>query len=189
MDQKQFCEKDILLSYSIGAVKHPFKENTMQQARQISLFVTITLWAMIIGGVLYSHIVYFPPYLSHLPGSNKLITGEFGLKDQNFWMPLHPLVILSTVTSIIVNWKAVEKRKFILIALGIYAMAIIATAVYFVPGLLAFANSSNTTTVTAAEWYQRGQTWQHLSWIRGGSLLIGFVLLLIALTKRPADNN
>lgn len=161
----------------------------MQQLRQVSLFITISLWAIIIGGVLYSHIVYFPPYLSHLPESNSLITGKYGLKDQNFWMPLHPLVILSTFTSLIVNWKTLEKRKYILIALGIYALAIIATAIYFVPNLLAFADSGNSTTVTAAEWYQRGQTWQQLSWIRGSSLFIGFILLLIALTKNKQPDN
>lgn len=161
----------------------------MQQLRQVSLFITISLWAMIIGGVLYSHIVYFPPYLSHLPESNSLITGKYGLKDQNFWMPLHPLVILSTFTSLIVNWKTLEKRKYILIALGIYALAIIATAIYFVPNLLAFADSGNSTTVTAAEWYQRGQTWQKLSWIRGSSLFIGFIMLLIALTKNKQPDN
>jgi hypothetical protein len=161
----------------------------MQQLRQVSLFITISLWAMIIGGVLYSHIVYFPPYLSHLPESNSLITGEYGLKDQNFWMPLHPLVILSTFTSLIVNWKTLEKRKYILIALGIYALAIIATAIYFVPNLLAFASAGKSTTVTAAEWYQRGQTWQQLSWIRGSSLFIGFILLLIALTKNKQPDN
>ena len=161
----------------------------MQQLRQVSLFITISLWAMIIGGVLYSHIVYFPPYLSHLPESNSLITGEYGLKDQNFWMPLHPLVILSTFTSLIMNWKVLEKRKYILIALGIYALAIIATAIYFVPNLIAFAGSSKASTVTAAEWYQRGQTWQQLSWIRGSSLFIGFILLLIALTKNKQPDN
>ncbi len=155
----------------------------MQQARQISLFITITLWAIIIGGVLYSHIVYFPPYLSHLPESNNLITGEYGLKDQNFWMPLHPLAILSTITSLIVNWKETARRKLILIATGIYALAIIATAIYFVPNLIAFADSGKSTTVTAAEWYQRGQTWQQLSWIRGATLFVGFILLLVSLTK------
>ncbi len=161
----------------------------MQQLRQVSLFITISLWAMIVGGVLYSHIVYFPPYLSHLPESNSLITGEYGLKDQNFWMPLHPLVILSTFTSLIVNWKTLDKRKYILIALGIYALAIIATAIYFVPNLLAFAEAGKSTSVTVSEWYQRGQTWQHLSWIRGSFMFIGFILLLIALTKNKQPNN
>ena len=69
----------------------------MQKSRQLFLFITITLWAIIIGGIVYSHIVYFPPYLSHLPESTSLITGEYGLHDENFWMFVHPLAILSTI--------------------------------------------------------------------------------------------
>jgi len=82
-----------------------------------------------------------------------------------------------------------DKTKLILIALSIYALAIIATTIYFVPGLLAFANSNNNPTVTPSEWFQRGQTWQRLSWIRGFFSIIGFVLLLAALTKDKSANN
>jgi len=155
----------------------------MQKSRQLSLFITITLWAIILGGIMYSHIVYFPPYLSHLPESNKLITGEYGLQDGNFWMLVHPFTILSIIITLLLNWKLETRRKFILIALGIYALAILATAIYFLPELTAFADSGNSTTVTASEWYQRGQTWQHLSWIRGFFMFMGFLMLLIALIK------
>lgn len=160
----------------------------MKQARQLSLFVAITLWAIMVGGVMYSHIVYFPAYLSHLPESNSLITGDYGLKDGNFWMLAHPLAILSTILTLILNWKLKTRRKFILMTLGIYALAIIATAVYFVPGLIAFADSTNNTTVTPAEWFQRGQTWQHLSWIRGSFMYVGFLFMVIALTKDNSQN-
>ena len=102
----------------------------MQQARQVSLFMTITLWAIIIGGIMYSHIVYFPPYLSHLPESNKLITGEYGLRDENFWMLVHPLAILSIIITLLLNWKLQTRRKFILVTLGIYALVILVTATY-----------------------------------------------------------
>ena len=155
----------------------------MTQARKISLFTAITLWATIVGGVVYSHIAYFPSYLSHLPESNSMITGEYGLKDGNFWMLVHPLAILSIIVTLILNWKLKTRRKLILITLGIYVLAIIATAVYFVPGLMAFADSTNNTSVTPTEWFQKGQTWQYLSWIRGAFMYVGFLLLVIALTK------
>ena len=161
----------------------------MQKAQQISLFTAITFWAIIVGGVMYSHIVYFPPYLSHLPESNKLITGEYGLHDGSFWMLVHPFAILSTIIALILNWKLKTRRKFILITLSIYVLAIIATAIYFVPGLMAFADSNNNSTVSPSEWFQRGQTWQHLSWIRGFFMYIGFVMLLIALTKDVAGDS
>jgi hypothetical protein len=159
----------------------------MKKIREISLFIALITWAMLVGGVMYSHVVYFPAYLSNLPESNSLITGEHGLHDENFWMFVHPLAILSTVTTLILNWKLALRRKFILIPLGIYALAIIATAFYFVPELMAFAESNNSTMVTSSEWFQRGQTWQHLSWVRGFSLFSGFVLLLIALTKDKSE--
>ena len=137
---------------------------------------------------MYSHIVYFPPYLSHLPESNSLISGDYALHDENFWLSLHPILIVTTIATLILNWRLVTRRKFILIPLCIYAMALTATAFYFVPGLMAFADSHHST-VPASEWTQRGQTWQHLSWIRGSSLFVGFVMLLIALTKGRAESD
>jgi phosphoglycerol transferase MdoB-like AlkP superfamily enzyme len=152
------------------------------QTKQLSLFITIIIWATLIGGVTYSHIVFFPPYLSHLPESNNLITGSYGLKERNFWMAIHPAVILSTIITLIFNWRQKERFRFIIIAGIIYALAIIATALYFVPGLIAFAESNNSA-FTTAYWYERGQTWQRWSWVRGTFLYVGFTMLLIALTK------
>jgi phosphoglycerol transferase MdoB-like AlkP superfamily enzyme len=155
----------------------------MINLRQLSLFVALTFCGILIGGVMYSHIVYFPAYLSHLPESNQLIKGEYGLHDENFWMAVHPVAIISTIATLILNWRIKSRRKPILIALSIYLLAIGVTAIYFVPNLLAFANSDTITTVSPSEWYNRGQMWQHLSWLRGGSLYIGFLMLLSALTK------
>jgi len=161
----------------------------MIQARQISLYIALTFWAIIIGGVMYSHIVYFPPYLSHLPESNKLITGDYGLHDGNFWMLVHPFTIVTTIATLTLNWRIKKRRNLILIAFGIYAIAIVATGTYFLPNLLAFASSSSGTTIPASEWYQRGQTWQHFSWIRGSSLYVGFLTLLIALTRNHGQSH
>jgi hypothetical protein len=160
---------------------------TAMPARQISLIVTLTVWATLIGGVMYSHVVYFPPYLSHLPASNALITGDYGLHEGVFWMMVHPVAILSTILTLVLNWRSEPKRKLILASLGIYAIAILATALYFVPELMAFADSGTTSTVTPAEWLQRGRTWQHLSWIRGSFMYLAFILLVLALTKNHAD--
>ncbi|HET6542612.1 MAG TPA: hypothetical protein VFG46_19120 [Chryseolinea sp.] len=154
----------------------------MIQARQISLYAALTFWAIIIGGVMYSHIVYFPPYLSHLPESNKLIAGDYGLHDEHFWQFVHPFTIVTIIVTLILNWRIKKRRKLILVAFSIYALAIVATGTYFLPNLRAFASSSSSTTIPASEWYQRGQTWQYFSWIRGSSLYVGFLMLLIALT-------
>jgi hypothetical protein len=139
--------------------------------------------------MVYSHIVFFPSYLSHLPESTSLITGSYGLNEEIFWKSIHPLTILSTIVALALNWKIKTRRNYISIALGIYALAIIATIIYFVPALMEFANSANNTTVTASEWVERGQTWQHLSWIRGTFMCAGFLLVLVALTKDNSINS
>ncbi len=79
----------------------------MHKAKQISLYAAIICWAVLIGGVMYSHIVYMPAYLGHLPESNQLITGKFGLRDENFWMLIHPWAILTTILTLILNWKMI----------------------------------------------------------------------------------
>ncbi len=156
---------------------------TMTKAGRISLFAATILWATIVGGVVYSHVVYFPAYLSKLPVSNSLITGEYGLQDGHFWMVVHPLAILSTILALVLNWKSKARRKLILITASIYALAIVATAIYFVPGLMAFADSGNHPEITPEQWYERGQQWQHLSWIRGAFMCGGFFCLLSAVDR------
>lgn len=160
----------------------------MQQAKQISLCIAITCWAMLLGGILYSHIVFFPPYLSHLPESTQLITGEYGLKDENFWMFIHPVTLVSVLLALLLHRKAKTTRKFIVMALGIYMLVLVATALYFVPELLAFARSADNSAVPAEAWLQRGQTWQYLSWVRGSFMLAGFIMLLTALVKNSRES-
>ena len=156
----------------------------MTNARDISLGVAIILWATILGGVAYSHIVFFPPYLSALPQSASLVHGPYGLHDERFWLMIHPLLILSLIVTFALHWRVKPRRNRIAISMGIYAVAIVATAIYFVPELIAFAKSPESN-VTAAEWYARGQTWQHLSWLRGVFMYAGFIPLLLAF-RRPA---
>ncbi len=155
----------------------------MQQVRQISLCIAITCWATLLGGILYSHIVFFPPYLSHLPASTQLISGEYGLKDENFWMFIHPVTIVAVLLALLLNWKDRARRRFILLSLVIYGLVIGVTALYFVPELQAFGKSASNNSVTAGEWLQRGQDWQYRSWVRGSFMLAGFILLLTALAK------
>jgi uncharacterized protein YybS (DUF2232 family) len=88
--------------------------------------------------------------------------------------------------ALLLHRKAKTTRKFIAGALGIYVLVLVATALYFVPGLLAFAKSADNSAVPAEAWLQRGQTWQYLSWVRGSFMLAGFILLLIALVKNSS---
>lgn len=161
----------------------------MKKTGQLFLFIAIICWAGIFGAFLYSHIATMPSLLSHLPESSVLANGPYPVKDEAFWKMIHPVTILFTVLALITNWKINNRRKLIGVAMIIYILALVATFTYFVPELMEFFKSNQNTTITAAEWHERGQTWQHLSWIRGAFMFLGFILMLLALTKNYSGEN
>ena len=118
--------------------------------RDIALMVSIFLMGIMFGGVVYSHIVYFPVYLSSLPASSVLVS-PYALHEERFWLLIHPLAILSLIVSLALNWKIRARRKLIVIPPVVYSVAIVVTALYFVPELRAFHDSPNLN-VSPAEW-------------------------------------
>ena len=155
--------------------------------KTIALMISIILWGTLLGGVAYSHLVYFPVYLSALPDSAVLVNGPHALHEERFWLLIHPLAIVSLIITLVTNWKLKARRKLIAITMTLYALAIIATALYFVPELQAFANSPKLA-ISSAEWFARGQRWQYLSWLRGSVMFVAMVPLLLALTKQTMVN-
>ncbi len=155
---------------------------TRLSLRTYSLFLTIFLWGILLGGIAYAHIVYFPPYLSDLPNSAVVVNGTYGLNEGPFWMIIHPLLILSLIITLTLNWKLKARRKLILPSFVIYIVILIISSWYFIPELSAFRHSPESN-LSAAEWLVRGNRWQYLSWIRGAVCYLAFLPLLFALTK------
>ena len=148
-----------------------------------SLMLSVVLWGTLLGGIAYSHLVYFPAYLSALPDSAVVVNGPYGLHEAIFWMTVHPLLILSLILALVLNWRLRERRKLILISFAVYFLVLVVTQIYFIPELIAFERSPQSG-VPPAEWLARGQRWQRLSWIRGAVMYASFLPLLIALTKQ-----
>jgi uncharacterized membrane protein len=159
---------------------------TTSKLRTYSLFPAVILWGTLLGGIAYSHLVYLPVYLSALPDSAVLVNGPYGMNEGIFWMIIHPLLIVSLIIALALNWKSASRRKLILVSCTIYILALVITAIYFVPELEAFRHSPESG-LSRAEWLARGQRWQKLSWIRGIIMYAGILPLLLALSK-PDSN-
>jgi hypothetical protein len=155
---------------------------TTLRIRTYWLFLVVILWGTLLGGIAYSHLVYFPVYLSALPDSAVVVNGTYGLSEGIFWMIIHPLLILSLIVALALNWKSKPRRKLILISLAVYIPVLIVSSIYFVPELGAFKHSPESN-LSPAEWLARGQLWQRMSWIRGAIMYAGILPLLLALTK------
>lgn len=153
------------------------------ELKTIALFLVIYLWATLLGAIVYEHIALHPVYMSALPDSSVLVNGKYGLKQGNFWKIIHPILLVSFVAAIALNWRQTAQRKLLGASVIIYALVLISTFIYFVPELMQFQNSPNLPNVSPAEWFVRGQRWQILSIIRGVVMFAGFLPLLFALTK------
>jgi glucan phosphoethanolaminetransferase (alkaline phosphatase superfamily) len=152
------------------------------------LMVAIIFWGTLLGGIAYSHLVYFPAYLSDLPASAVVVNGPYGLNEGIFWGIIHPLLIISLVAALVLNWNSSARRKLIAISFAVYVIVLLVSVFYFIPELVLFKNSPQST-VPATDWLARGRRWQRLSWLRGATMYLAFVPLLFALTKpaKPVD--
>src|SRR5438093_7067081 len=122
----------------------------------ISLMLSIILWGTLLGGIVYSHLVYFPVYLSALPASAVVVNGPYGLQEGTFWLLIHPILILSLLLALVLNWKVKPRRNLILISIVLYAAVLVITSLYFLPELSAFRHSLGSA-VSPPECFSRGK--------------------------------
>lgn len=149
-----------------------------------ALFLAVIFWGTLLGGITYSHLVYFPVYLSALPDSAVVVNGTYGLSEERFWLTIHPLLILSLILALGLNWSFKSRRNLILTSFATYGAILIVSTAYFIPELMAFQNSPQSG-LSAAEWLARGDRWQRLSWIRGAVCYAALLPLLLTLTQPP----
>ena len=148
----------------------------------IILIGAIIIWGVLLGGIVYSHIVYFPVFLSNLPDSAVLVNGKYALHEENFWMAIHPVLIVLLIITTISNWRNRPRRKKILISFVLYAVVLIVSSIYFIPELINFSKSA-TSLLPPSEWLRRSSNWMTYSIIRGIIMFAGIIPLFIALLK------
>lgn len=148
--------------------------------------VAVVLYGVLLGGVAYSHIVYFPVYLGHLPESAVLTNGEFALHEENFWLLIHPMLLMSLSFALWINWRDKYRRNRIALTSAAYVLVLVISSLYFIPQLREFRDSQRSS-ISVEDWHARGERWQHMSWLRGGTLFLCIAPLLLALAK-PEDD-
>lgn len=139
---------------------------------------------IVIGGAVYEHLAVVPMWSSAVPASLAMFQGEYGLKAQNFWIPIHPVTIVLLLAALVLNWRT-GRRIWILLPLVGYAIVLIITSIYFVPELLALTQSPYELR-TDAGLTDRANLWEALSLVRLGFLMVLAVFLLMGLS-RPGE--
>jgi hypothetical protein len=136
-----------------------------------SLRLAFWLIALALGASAYEHAVIDTVWPDH-PG---LIAPDRGGIDRKlFWIPIHVGLTLALTAALFASWRATSARRYVWIAIALYAVMRVWSALYFIPVALLFEQGP----ALAPELLDRARTWVLLSPLRA-PLLIGSLVALV----------
>jgi hypothetical protein len=154
----------------------------------LSLFITVLLFGVLNGGGLYEEIIIAPVWSASLPTSLALIQEPNGISLTDFWIPFHIGANITLIIALILNWRTLKRRNYLLVVLGIYLIIRAATFAYFAPEIIAFENTF-AEGPSDPELAARVERWVLLSWIRTvGEIGINILLLLAIIQPAKAKS-
>ncbi|MFT4086751.1 MAG: hypothetical protein QM658_06280 [Gordonia sp. (in: high G+C Gram-positive bacteria)] len=145
---------------------------------QVTLYLSVLLWGILCGAVVYEHLAVIPVWASKPPESLAMWTGRYRVAAQRFWIVIHPAILVSLCASIAVNWGN-PARDLVALTTVLYLVVVLApTAVWFVPNLLRLTDPD--AALPAERWRARCKLWERLSIVRGVVVLALIVPLVAA---------
>jgi len=153
----------------------------MKSVKTHLLIIASISYISVIGGAIYEHLSVVPQWSAAPPASLTMFQGKYGLQAGNFWGFIHPVTTVFLIASLIANWKT-ERRKYILVIIGVYVVAQVITAIYFVPELLAIINTKYEAIINQGL-ASRAKLWEKLSLARLALITVTAGILLFSLTK------
>jgi hypothetical protein len=140
------------------------------------LIACAILMAMVNGTGVYQHMFDIPKMLSSSIAFAEALNNNMG-QPQKFWIPLHGMIFITLVLSLIFNWKNPARKKLVLtVFLGYLYISVI--SIPFAQQLFAFQEITD-----ASEFTRRTNLWILLSWHRVIIGLASVVLLMIAISR------
>ncbi len=153
----------------------------MPDMKELLYAITCLSFATVIGAAVYEHVGVVPRWSAAPPVSLTMFQGKYGLNATPFWMFIHPITLLLFIATLVVFWKT-GRRIHILVPLSVYVAILAATATYFVPQLLSIVQTPISDTADATL-TSRAQTWETLSLVRLGVLVVIALQLFLGLGK------
>lgn len=154
----------------------------------LSLMLAIFGSALAVGGGVFEMSMLVPQWSKLPPSTFSIIQSGTGIPLQNFWMPVHILITLSLLLSLLLNWYQPTRRYLVLAGMGFYLIMRVWSALYFIPEMLEFQQIPLDSDPTQ-ELNERVRTWAQLTWLREPLDLGLFFSLLWALSIEPTREN
>lgn len=141
-----------------------------------ALIVCALLLAIGNGTGVYEHLFGIPKMLSSVTTLHETINSTTG-QPQKFWIPLHAMILVTLILSMIFNWKNPDRKKLVL-AVFISYVYISIVSIVFAKVLFTFVDIND-----ASEFARQTHRWIILSWHRPIVGLVSAVLLMIAISR------
>jgi len=150
-------------------------------SRNIFYALACLSFSVIVGAAVYEHVALWPAAFSEPPKSLSVFQGPYKLNPAPFWMSIHPVTLVFMVIALILSWKT-SRRRNVLIPMTGYLIILLTTFTFFVPELLDLTGTPYSDTVDPSL-QRRASLWVILSLVRGGTLIVLAIILLLGLAK------
>ena len=161
----------------------------MKQTLANGALIALALFYIImLGGGNYEQLNITLLVTNALPKSLYILQGDFSFRPFAFWALFRPITILLFILAIVLNWKFMARRKFLIAAFSLDIVITIATYTYFAPETEIIVNIPYHSQHIDTTLIERVMLWKNLNWIRLGGFYLGGILLLISLTKSTGQS-
>jgi hypothetical protein len=140
------------------------------------LIASIVFLSISASAGLYEHLFGIPEMLNSPSTMITKSNNDLG-QAAKFWIPVHFLILITLVMSLIFNWKSPIRKKLVLSAFICY-MYITVISIFFAKKLEVFKTMSDN-----IDFQQQTSLWLQVSWHRPVLMIVIELLMLIALSR------
>lgn len=167
----------------------PFEDSSNRRNRLVRrlLFTFCLIIGLESGAGLFEARVIVPLWSESAEAARNWTEGtRFVAHGVRFFGIFSPLLLLTTIVTLIVGWRAPQPvRKWLLAATGIVLAVLIPTFIYFVPGQIAMQGAAPTE-FSDVDLEAKAHLWSILNWLRQivGIIAFGCALHALGLSYR-----
>lgn len=164
-------------------------ETTMRsRASNVLLVIAIMSVAINFGGTYYQMTVLYPEWSGNLPQSltTFFADGRWFVAQTRFWQnPATDIGLPAFLIALILSWPYRRRRNWMLVALLILVPIVVATGLWFIPGVLRLMRDGGVG-LSPDEITRSAQAWLFWDKFRFAGVVLVFLALLFAFAS-PAE--
>ena len=150
---------------------------TRERITYILLWLSVSVWGCMLGGIIYETLVVVPVWSAAPPESLGVMTHpRFPIVPSRMWIPFSNLHTLISIAVLIFAWNQRARRWWLLFAVAVVILSHVMQFGYFWPTNRAMAEAG----VSPAEAISMANQWRAVNWFRVGYIAAGFLATLRA---------